>query len=424
MAERAPDSGPSVLGRDKSLRGDREGRLLDLRFYGEIAGVYDSGVTPAASSASGQPAGAAADYGIESGAGLSASRRWRHARLTVEYRGRFRDYARSSPFNGSDQFLDLAYSQLLNRYWTLNLKEIAGTTTLANGAFTYLPLSSTDLYAVPSNDLFDNRTNYLQSRVDLEWQKSLRLSLDFDGEGFVVRRQSLALAGLNGYGARAGLAYRLTRRQTISATYQHIYFDFQRAFGDARIETAALGYSVALTRRLDLALNFGGSRAGVMGLMPVVIAPEIAAIIGNNSALVSFTRVLYVPLAEARLARSFTRSSLILDYSRGITPGNGVYLTSRQTSGTVAFTYTGAHRVSTALSASYHQLSSIGQTLPAYTNLQGGGGLTYRLFRETYLALRYDYRHYNTHDLLLQKDSNRISLGLAFSPGDAPLAIW
>jgi hypothetical protein len=76
------------------------------------------------------------------------------------------------------------------------------------------------------------------------------------------------------------------------------------------------------------------------------------------------------------------------------------------------------------LNASYNQLSTVGQTLPKYTNLQGGGGLTYRLFADTYLRLRYDYRHYTTQNLLYQKDSNRVSLGLAFSPGPAPLALW
>jgi hypothetical protein len=422
--EQSPYAGPSILGRDPSLRGERKGKLLDLRFYGEIAGVYDSAVTPIAASTPSQPANAIADYGTESGAGLTASRRWKHARLSLEYRGRFSDYARNSLFNGSNQFLNLDYSGYLNRYWILDLKETAGTTTLSNGAFTYLPLTSTDLFAVPSNDLFDNRTNYLESRIDLEWQKSLRLSFNFGGEGFLVRRESLALAGLNGYGARAGVAYRLTRRQTVSATYQHIYFDFQRTFGNARIETAALGYSVGLTRRMDFGLQAGGSRVATSGLTQVSLDPDIAAIVGRDIAIVTFARSLYVPFAEARLTRRFDRSSLILDFSSGVSPGNGVYLTSRQNSAAMTYLYTGFRRLSAALSAGYNQLSTIGQTLPKYTNLQAGGGLTYKLIGETYLAVRYDYRHYTTQNLLFQKDSNRVSLGLAFAPGDAPLAIW
>ncbi len=193
---------------------------------------------------------------------------------------------------------------------------------------------------------------------------------------------------------------------------------------NARIETAALGYSIGLTRRLDLGFQIGGSRVASRGLTEVSLDPDIAAIVGRDIAIVTFSRVLYVPLTHARLTERFNRSSLTLDFSSGVSPGNGVYLTSRQNSAAVSYFYTGSHRFSTAFSAGYNQLSTIGQTLPKYTNLQGGGGLTYKLFADAYLEFRYDYRHYTTQNLLFSKDSNRVSLGIAFSPGDAPLAIW
>jgi hypothetical protein len=56
---------------------------------------------------------------------------------------------------------------LLQPHVTLDLKETLGTTTPANGPFSYLPLTNTDLFAVPANELFDNRTNYKQSRMDV-----------------------------------------------------------------------------------------------------------------------------------------------------------------------------------------------------------------------------------------------------------------
>jgi hypothetical protein len=392
--------------------------------YGEITGVYDSGLTPFASSAQGAAANAIADYGVEYGIGIIGSRRWKHSRLSIEYKGRFRDYAKETLFNGSDQFLNLAYTQLLQPHLTLDLKETIGTTTLANGEFTYLALTNTDLFGIPANELFDSRTNYMQSRVTMLWQESQQLSFDFGGDGFLVRRASPLLTGLNGYDFREGVAYRLTRRQTLGATYQHTYFDFQGTYGSARIETAALAYSVTLSRSLDLAAQFGGSRLDTRGLTQVTLDPAIAAIVGQNTATVTFFRVFYVPLAEVRLTRRFNRSSLMLGYSTGVTPGNGVYLTSRQTAATAGYSYTSAHRFTAALNASYNQLSALGQTLPPYTNLQGGAGLTYRLLGDTHLELRYDYRHYSTQNLLYQKDSNRVTVGLAFSPGAPPLAIW
>ena len=415
-------AGPSLLSRDNGLLAQRGGKLIDLRLYGEITGVYDSALAPAPSQNG--PVKALPDYGIESGAGVIGTRSWRHARLSLEYKGRFVQYARDSLLNGSDQFLDLAYSQFLRPHLTLDVKTIAGTTTLANGEFSYLPLTDTDLFALPANELFDSRTNYVEPRVGITWQKTSRLSFEADAEGFVVRRQYLALAGLNGYSARAGAAYRLTRRQTVGATYQQTHFAFQRIFGDARLETVALDYSIALSRTLDLEIQIGGSRLNTSGLAEVSLDPAIAAIVGQNVAIVTFSRMLYVPLEAARLVRRFNHSSIIVSFSSGISPGNGVYLTSRQTEATAGFSYTGARRFTAALNAGYTRLATLGQTLPLYSNLMGGGGMTYRLSGDAYLELRYDYRHFSTQNQFYNLDSNRVSLGMAFSPGATPLAIW
>lgn len=416
------NAGPALLSRDDGIFTQRGGKLIDLRLYGEITGVYDSALAPASPQAG--PAKALPDYGLESGAGVSGTGNWRHARLSLEYKGRFLRYARDSLFNGSDQFLDLAYTQILRPHLTLDVKTIAGTTTLANGEFAYLPLNYTDLFALPANELFDNRTNYAEPRVGLTWQKTPRLSFEADAEGFVVRRQYLALAGLNGFSARAGAAYRLSHRQTLGAAYQQTYFDFQRIFGSAQLETAALDYSIALTRTLDLELQIGGSRLSTSGLSVVPLDPAIAAIVGQSSAVVTFARVLFVPLEAARLVRRFHHSSLIVSYSSGISPGNGVYLTSRQTTAGAGFSYTGARRFTAALNFGFARLATLSQTLPLYTNLQGGGGLTYRISGITYVELRYDHRHFTTQNQFYNLDSNRVSLGVAFSPGAAPLAIW
>ncbi len=416
--------GPSILSRDKSLIAERAGKLLDFRFYGEVTGVYDSGLTPVATNAQGNLINVGANYGAEAGVGIIGSRRWRRDKLNLEYKGSYRHYTTQSYFDGVDQFLNLAYSHALKRRLYLDLKETVGTSSLANGGFSYLPLTNTDLFAVPANELFDNRTNYLQSRVDLTWQKSARVSFGLGGEGFVVRRRSLALAGLNGYRTNANVAYRLTRRQTISAGYRYTYFDFQRAFGNAKLQTATVGYSIGLSRKWDFSMDVGGTRIETLGLTQVSIDPAIAAIVGRNVAVVTFFRTVYSPDVEARLIRRFNRSSFILNYAITTTPGNGVYLASRENVGGGSYSYGGYRRLTVGMNVSYSELSSLGQSLGKYTNLQGGAGITYKLVRDTHLQMRYDYRHYTTQNTLFQKDSNRVTIGLAFSPGETPLAIW
>lgn len=422
-AEEQTYAGPSILSRDKSLIGERGGKLIDFRFYGELTGIYDSGLTPIVVDPQGNVPNFGA-YGVEAGFGVVGSRTYVHDKISLEYRGTYRHYSNHSYFDGTDQFLNLAYTHQLARHITLDLKETAGLVSLANGEFAYVPLSNTDLFAVPANELFDNRTQFLQSRIDLVWQKTARWSFGFGGEGFVVRRRSLALAGLNGYNARANVAYRLSKRQTLSANYEYTYFDFQRQFGNARTQSGTLGYSIGLSRKWDFSTQLGGVRVATSGLTQVAVDPAIAAIVGQSFATVTFARIIYVPMIEARVIRRYDRSSLTVGYSMGVSPGNGVYLTSRQNVGTAAYSYTGYRRLTVGANASYGTMTAVGQTLGQLANFQAGLGTTYKLGRATHLEMRYDYRHYTTQNSFYQKDSNRIMIGLAFSPGETPLAIF
>jgi hypothetical protein len=417
------NEGPSILSRDSGWMSQRSGKLIGFHFYGEIAGIYDSGLTPVTTGS--QPSGGnVAGQGMEAGAGVIGSHEWRHEKFSVEYKGKYRQYANNPLFSGADQFLSAAYRRLLQRHVALDLRETLGTTTLANGELAYLAVTGTNMFALPANELFDNRTNYLQSRADLTWDATSRWSLGFGGQGFIVRRQSLALAGLSGYSARSDIAYRLTRHQTISASYEYASFDFQHTFADAELQIAALGYSIEFSRNWDLSTQAGTIRVEARGLNQISIDPAIAAIIGQSTAVVSFSRTLYLPIAEARLIRRLNRSQLTLTYSKSVTPGNGVYLTSRQNAGAIGYSYTGNRRLAVRLDAGYGELSPLGQALGKYANWQGDAGMTYTLARGTFFELEYDYRHYTTHDSGFRMDSSRVSLGLAFSPGETPLAFW
>ncbi len=402
---------PSILSRSTGLL-DSGGKRFEFGAFSKVSAVYDSGLM------SGMSATSQAAAGMEASFGVAVVRRWRRAKLTVEYQGLIRQYATATQFNGFDQFLQLKYTRVLQRHLILDLRNTLGTTTLANGEFTYLPIANLDRLGLPANELFDNRTNYLESRADLTWQETDRLSFGFGGDGFIVRRQSLLLAGLNGYSARTSVAYRLTARQTISASYNNTYFDFQRAFGNSRLEIPTLGYSANAARHWDFSAQAGVARVQMLGLTQVTLDPSIAALTGQSFATVTFNNVSYLPVAEARLVRGFKTSSLTFDYAMGVTPGNGYYLTSRQTSAVISYSLIAGKTWEARGIAGYNELSALGQALGKYTNLQGGGELFYNLTPSAHLDLRYDYRHYTTGDAILQKDSNRVSLGLAFSLGE------
>jgi hypothetical protein len=419
--------GPSILSRGNSLPPQTKGAINAFGLYAQMIGVYDSGLMPV-SVAQGKRASAVGSFGEQTDFGVNASHRWRRGKLSMEYRGSYLRYTNAPEFDGLDQFLQLTYSAALMRHLVLNVKSTLGSTTIDNGAFSYFPLASLDRIGIPTGELFNSRTNYLQTRVDLTWRLTPRLSFDFGGDGFVLRRQSLLLAGLNGYSARASAAYRLTARQTISASYGNTYFDFQRAFGNSWLETMALGYSISLTREWDLSTLAGGVRVAVPGLMQVPLDPAIAALIGENFALVTFRNALYLPVAEFRLIRRWKSASLTFDYASSVTPGNGLYLTSRQTSGEVAYSYAATRNLQARANAGYNQLSALGQALGKYSNLQGGIQVSYKLTGDAYLDVRYDYRHYTTQyttgDAFLDLDSNRVSVGVRFSLGETSSVTW
>lgn len=416
--------GPSILSRDKSLIGERGGKLLDLRFYGQLTGVYDSGLTPVSTNTQGQLLNVGGSYGLEAGFGVLGSRSWKRDELKVDYRGTYRHYPKDQFFDGIDQFLNLAYGRVLTRRINLDLKETVGTSSLANGGFSYLPLTNTDLFAVPANELFDNRTNFAQSRVGVTWQKSARLAFGIAAEGFVVRRRSLALAGLDGFGFHGTASYRLTRRQTVEALYGYNHFDFQRTFGNADVQIAAIGWNIGLGRVWEVGAQAGGSQVNTIGLEQVSIDPAIAAIVGRDVATVQFNRTVLIPYLEARLSRHFERSLLAFFVNTGASPGNGVYLASRQSNVGSYYSYAGIRRWTLGANASYSELSALGQTLGKYRNYQGGVGATYKMINAIHMEFRYDYRHYTTQDNGFRKNSERVSIGIAFSPGDVPLPIW
>lgn len=416
--------GPTILSRDKSLLGERGGKLLDFRFYGEIMGAYDSGLTSVATDANGNLARYGSNYSAEAGFGVFGSREWRRDKLSLEYHGTGRHYTSNSFFDGTDQFLNLSYAHILSRRLTLDFKETLGTQSLSNGALTYAPLTNTDLFAVPANELFDNRTEFAQSRVDLSWQKTARLSFSLGGQGFIVKRRSQSLAGVSGGSGRGDVAYRLTRRQTVSLNYAYTTYNYQRTFGDSNLHSISAGWSIGLGRVWNFGLQGGIIRAETRGLQQVALDPAIAAIVGQGSVITTYHRVQMVPLIESQLVRRFPRSILSVSYAVGVTPGNGVYLTSRQNIGTASYSYTGGRRFTAGATASYGQLSSVGQGIGKYTNMQGGAGGTYKLFNYTHLEVRYDYRHYTTQNALYSKNSQRVTVGIAFSPGETPLSLW
>ena len=419
-----PYGGPSILTRDSTTAGARGGKLLDFQFWGEITGVIDNGLTPVSLNSQGQVDTQGLIYGGEGGFGASGTKSWESDQIRLDYHGDWRRYTENSQFGGTDQLLDLQWQHRLARHVQLVVHEVGGISSLSFGQLSYTPLSNVDLIGVPTNELFDNTTYYTQSAVNLIWQKSNRLSFSFGGDGFIVRRKSPLLVNTDGYRGRGDVAYRLSKRQTVYASYSYEHFQFPRSFGYSDIDMGEFGWSVGLGPRTDFSIDGGVARVQTLGLIQVALDPAVAAIVGYNYTITTNRRDVLIPIGQAQLTRRFGTSALAINGGMTITPGNGVYLTSRALAGSVGYSFVGGKRLTFQTTAGYSRMTAAGQqTLGAYGGFIGGGGMTYRLFSSAHLETRYDYRQYKIAEVA-SKDEHRISVGVAISTGERPLAIW
>ncbi len=415
--------GPSILSRGGTSSLLAPSRNIRFRPYLSINAAYDTGITPVFFSQNGELRNDAS-IGGDAEAGLLGFHKFRTAKVALDYRGNYHHYAKNTFYNGAEQLLSFAFTKQATRRTSFTLTESAGVANRNTFGFIGNRIIDPVFSNVPSSELFDGRTVYLDTMGDLTYHKSARLSINVGGDGFLIRRRSSALYGVTGYRVRGDFAYRTSRFATTGVAYDFTHYEFTKGFGGSDIHTVQLVQSYRIGRYWELAMKGGAARVETLALTVVAIDPAVAAIVGRSSALEVAYHINWVPSAQLRLTRAFQHASLSFGYDRGVTPGNGVYLTSRQEAATGSLTYTGVRKLNLGLQGGYSSLGSLTQTLGRYSGFNGGGGLTYNLTRSFHFVTHCEYRHYDVGQTTFKRGSYRASMGFAFSPGDVPLALW
>jgi hypothetical protein len=417
--------GPGVLSRGAGQIGTRAGQAVDLRFFGSVTGIYDNQYLPVSVDSKGNIQSVSGLYGMEAGLGAYGVRQWRQARLGLDYTGTFRHYSQQTYYDGSDHQLSLGYTYQKSRRLIFDFRETAGTlsrgTTALTEAYT---LSSPQAFNGSNSLLFDNRAYFVNTAMDVSFLPSARTILTIGGQGFLVRRQSSALVGVNGYNLRGSYLRRLSRDLALGVVYQHVHFDYPRAFGEADINDYQATISRNFGRYWTISANGGIFHVEAQGLQQISLDPAVAAILGVSTGVQAFYRSGYFPTGGVQITRRFKNAQIAAEYGRSVSAGNGVYLTSRSESATAGVTYTGIKRWSLSLMGGYTSLSSVAQNLKKYATWSGGGAATYGIGRWVYVVARYDARHQEIDLANFRHTSYRATIGLAFSPGEVPLTIF
>lgn len=424
MAQSDEDySGPAILSRGE-IPTTQTMAPVAFRPYIGLSAIYDTGLLPVSVTSTGEVPSSDL-YGVELNLGAYIYHVWKHTTLGLDYRGDLRHY-NASYWDGTDQLLALVLTHRPSKRVTFTLRNQAG---IYDYNYYYLssPLGSLDpnYLQLPQNDIYDNRVIFAGTSVDLTYQLTHRLSFNVGADGSLVRRQSTALYGLTGAGARGDLEYRISRHSTVGADYRFTYYDYTRGFGNTYIQSVGFNYSTQFTPHLQLSARIGGARLETTSLAEVTLDPAIAALLGESVAIQAAYRLNYVPDMQVRLIDSFRRSEITLAYLNQVVPGNGVYLTSRTNSASAYYSYTGVRHWNFGANASYGRLSTVVQTYGAYTAYGAGVGVTRDLGKGLHSVLRLDQRHYDiATSSAFKHNEYRATLGVTFSPGDVPLVLW
>lgn len=384
--------------------------------------IYDSGL-PGAVADPNSTLGNTGAFGVEAEVGIAGYHRWQRTALEIHYQGDLREYTRKTMYDGTNQFLDLSISWWLARYLNLNLKESGGSFTRGFG----LPFGS-EFFTSPVSEslsspaLLDNRVNYVSSEGELTYERSVRLAFSVAAEGFLLRQQSNELFGIGGYLARAAATYRLSRHATIGGEYDFTHFGITTHLGAADLQMVGVNYAALLSRTWEVALRAGAVRAEMRSSVPISSDPAVAGITGRQTGFETAYQLNNSSSIAARIAKNTRYALLQVEYERGLSPGNGLWVASTIGGVHASYTYTGIRRWSVETACGYSSMTNVFRSVQQYHGYNGDVSVSRLLEKHVRMIARIDLRQYDVTTFLLpNRMFYRITLGVSFHPGSSAI---
>ena len=421
-------SGPAVLSRGISASSPMNPK--NTRFTPSIGFEFteNSGLTGVATQPNGKLSNDLSS-GILLNYTLTGTKVYKKDTFSLMFGGSLIHYFQYSSFDSASNQLALTWQHKLSRHFSFGIREtlqeynnnsllIGGSQLINSGLGTTLVTSS------PTTEVFDGRVLTMLSEGNVTWQMTNRLSINLSGGGFFTRRASTSLYGDAGYQAGADLAYRITRQTTLGTYYSYTHFDFIGVYGGSDINTVGLVYSVAFNPNTQLITRLGGSRLETTGLTSVALSPVLAVLLGTPGTIEAVYLKNYTPDISAQLRRKISDLSLSLSYTRGVTPGNGVILTSVQQNIIFGVNYKIGRRWNIAASAGYNSLSGYGTTGQKYSSPFVEASVYRTLLRGLDWHTRIYATRYTFDNTGFLRNTYMISTGFVWSPGDILERVW
>jgi hypothetical protein len=347
--------------------------------------------------------------------GLAARRSSRSVSADLDYRFGARHYFYNRRLDRSNHELHLDTRVRLSHRWSLLLRDSATSYSFGRdlaeapgGLVTGLPVEG-------GPDVLHTRTLANTGLADLVFAPTARTSLAVGGDGFFVDWQFRGLADVAGWRARADLAHRLTRHQTVSLAYSFTRFDYQQSFGGADYAVLAAGYAVRLGRGSELDLLGGAGRLRSAAVRPVELDPEIARLLGVARGAEIFRLDTWTPHLLAAFTQAWGRVQLRAEYVRMATDGGGLSGLERRNRAAVMVSGPLSRRVRMSLQVAGYTHRSLDTRLYDGRAVSSGFTLSRRLGSQAEIVTRYAYSFHDFERGLLQHfNRHQASVGLLF----------
>jgi hypothetical protein len=172
-----------------------------------------------------------------------------------------------------------------------------------------------------------------------------------------------------------------------------------------------------------LRTRLGATRIESLGYATVPLPPELAFILGEQSTIINAYTLLWTSDISVELVRDLKRNRTVtLAYSKGQSPGNGVLLTSTQSTISAGYGARVFRRIPVNMSANYSSLDSISQGNIGHYNSETFSFGTSKALRHNASAnVTIDYRRYDISGSPLLQHDLRISIGVSWSPPENSL---
>ncbi len=426
-AEKAEYEGPSVLSRGGmpgALGGRRLPNLAFRPFIG-VTGTWSDGLLSAGTDKDGKIV-PKSSYGEQAIAGAYFYHASRNTQLGIDYRIAARHYAQASNQDGINQSLTVGVAHRLNRSVSISASESAAYVSDGTGFMgpNLLDFSNRASNLSNGSEIFNDPVLQLNSNAGLTFNVTQRLSFHIGGGQGIYRHRSSALYGNTTYSAGGDVAYRFSRGFTMGVAYGFSKYGFNHSFGSSYLHNATLNMSFRLSQHWELATSGGAYQAETLFIRGVAVDPLVALLTGRPGGVAVVYDKTIGSTFGGSLRRGFRDGGFGIGYNRGTTPGNGLYLTSKQEGGNVNYSYSGFRKWGLGVGASFNRMQSLGQDLRPYSSASGTLGISRNLGSGISLMLSYAYQRYITVFQGGRKETNNVSLGFTWSPGELPLKIF